>query len=146
MTFTDFKPSNLRMTLAGFTSAAGGIVSVAMTAWGGPMSQHLPIGEGFHLAAIFGAGLAGFICANGIGRGGRRGWLIAALVSCVATILGAMLGATTMSLYFGSFYGATLGLIAILDASTSIAALITWGITMTVLHLSARKFRARSCP
>lgn len=141
MEITKFKPSPLRLTLAGFTAAAGGIVSIAMVAWGGPMARYLPTGEGFHIAAIIGAGLAGLLCAGGFGRGGRKGWLIAALVSCIATLLGASLGATLMSGYFGSFWGASLGLLAIIDASTSVAALATWGVVMAAVHLAARKVR-----
>jgi len=133
--------SPLRCEIAGLTAASGGIVSIAMVLWGGPMSRYLPTGNGFHLAAIVGAGLAGLICAGGFGRMGSRGWCIAAATACIATLLGAVLGAGLIGLTAGTIFGAMMGLVAIIDASTSVVAVSIWAMTMAALHLAARKAR-----
>ncbi len=143
MNIAKLTPSLLRLKLAGFTAGAGGIVSVTMVLWGGSLWRFLPSGQGFHAAAIAGAGLAGLICAEGFGHGGRRGWLIAAVSACAATLLGAALGATLLGVFGGTMAGAPLGVLAITDAATSPIAFGIWTSTMAILHETARRIRAR---
>ncbi len=144
MTHAKLIPSRLRLKLAGMTALAGGIVSVAMVIVGGPMARFLPSGDGFHLAALVGAGCAGFFCAGGFGRAGRRGWMMASLVAVVATVTGAIVGSTLIGVTAGTVTGSGMGLLAILDASSSPAAVGIWGATMALLHIMARAARRRA--
>ncbi|MGJ8618519.1 MAG: hypothetical protein ACSHWS_16875 [Sulfitobacter sp.] len=141
MNLAKLTASPLRYEIAGLTAALGGIVSIAMVLWGGPMSRYLPTGSGFHLAAIVGAGLAGLICASGFGRMGRRGWCIAAATACIATLMGAVLGAGLIGLFAGTIFGAPMGVVAIIDASASVVTVGIWTMTMAALHLAARRAR-----
>ncbi len=137
-----FKPSPFRLQVAGLTAAAGGIVSLAMVVFGGSMAMFLPVGEGFHLGAAMGAGLAGLTLASCFGRPGRRGWAIAALGAVAATLLGAVVGAGLLGLiYFAPVKTGALGLIAILGAVENPIAVLIWAVCMAALHQAARRLR-----
>lgn len=142
MHISTFIPSTLTLRLAGLTACAGGIVSVAMVVFGGSMSRYLPTGDGFHLAAIVGAGVAGLACASSFGRPGWRGWAIAAMGAIVATFAGSIIGSTLIGMAFGQFASGSLGIIAILGAMERPEAVLIWGLTMAAVHLVARRVRA----
>ncbi|QUJ75100.1 hypothetical protein KDD17_08615 [Sulfitobacter albidus] len=129
-----------RLHLAAATALTGLIVSFAMAFMGGPMSRHLP-GIGFHLAAIFGAGGVGYVCAGAFGRPRRRGWLMAGFTAVWMTIASAFAGATLLGLTVGTIETGVYGLFAIIDAATSPAAVAVWALCMTGLHLYARDLR-----
>ena len=140
-------PSRFRLSTAGVTAVSGGIVSIAMAYWGGSMARFLPAGEALYPAAVLGAGLAGLACADGFGRPGARGWAIAALASIVATIAGAVLGSGLLGVVMaGNLGGAGLGLIAIMDAATSLPAVGIWTLSMVALHMTARHMRQGLSP
>jgi hypothetical protein len=142
MKISTFIPSTLTLRLAGLTAGAGGIVSVAMVVFGGSLAMHLPTGDGFYLAAILGAGLAGLGCAASFGRPGWAGWLLAAVGAIVATLAGAIIGSTLIGMVFGAFSSGGLGIIAILSAAERPEAVVIWALAMTAVHLVARRVRA----
>lgn len=135
------KPHHLRLQTAALTAGAGGIVSLAMVAFGGSMTRYLPVGDGFHLAAVLGAGLAGLGLAPCFGRPGRMGWAIAIFGALAATLLGAVLGAGLIGLAHGNASSSGLGLIAILGAAENPIAVTIWGLTMTALHFGTARMR-----
>lgn len=143
MNLSQLKPSHLRLRLAGLTAAAGGIVSVAMVLFGGSTARFLPTGDGFHVAAVLGAGLAGLALAPTFGRPGWLGWIMATIGAVGATLLGAFAGAAMIGLVFGQALIGSLGLVAILGAAENPVAVLIWGLTMAALHLEAGRVRQR---
>lgn len=143
MNLSYLKPSHLRLRLAGLTAAAGGIVSVAMVLFGGSTARFLPTGDGFHVAAVLGAGLAGLALAPTFGRPGWIGWIIAAIGAVGATLIGAMAGSTLIGLAFGQITFTGFGLVAIVGAAENPVAVLIWGLTMAALHVEAGRVRQR---
>lgn len=130
---------NNRLQVAVACGLAGWVVSFGMAHWGGDMARYLP-NQWFHTAALWGAMVAGYVLASGFGRKGWPGWVIAAVCACVATVLGAVVGAGTIGLFAvgDPSQGAFLGVIAIADAATSVWLAVTWVIAMAGVDAYAR--------
>ncbi len=124
---------------------AGLVVSFAMVHVGGPTAHHLP-GIPFHVAAVFGAGLAGWWCCDAFGRTAASGWAIALAGSVAMTFLGAVLGSVLIGAVFDGLTAAlafpVLGFVSIIDAAESPVAVLIWLLCMAGLHVFARKIRS----
>lgn len=131
-----------RVAFALAVALAGLVVSFAMVHVGGPTAHHLP-GIPFHVAAVFGAGVAGWLCCGAFGRAAALGWAVALTGSVAMTFLGAVLGSVLIGAIFDGVTAAlafpVLGFVAIIDAAESPAALLIWLLCMAALHLFARK-------
>lgn len=134
-----------RLMIAGLTAVAGGATAVAITELGGRMQHYLP-DSGFHLAAVVGAGLAGFILADGFGRSGLRGGLSAVTTAVLVTLLGAWLGAALIA-WSPRPEAGFLGWLALLEAvSANPLILKIWAAAMLVLQGGAARLRAFQDP
>lgn len=131
----------------------GGAVAQSMVLWGGSMAQFLPPLAVMSLAASGGAALAGLVLADAFGRAGRWGVVVSAIAWCMATALGACVGAAFFALESGLnpatfipnaiFGAAPLGLIAVADGiATSPAVAAVWALAGCAMHWCARVERA----
>lgn len=138
-----------RLAFALAAALTGFVVSFAMVHFGGPNARYLPVGS-FHLSALVGAGLAGWIFAGAFGRSGRRGWVVAVLGSIAMTLVGGYLGGAFL---WGLFHQGTnsflpipvLGMVAIVDSAESPVALVIWSALMIALHILCARLRG-GCP
>ncbi len=128
----------LRGAMAAGVGAAGGLVSVgSLIGFGNMVTRRLeaPV---FVVAAVFSAGLAGFLLGPLMGREGWRGVLVSFVASLMATVLAAYLaGFLALPLY-------NLGLVTLwltLHFLTPFALL--WIALCAGLHWSAGRLRRR---
>lgn len=132
--------NNPRVCFAIAVAAVGLAVSFAMIFVGGPMARHLP-GLSFHLAALFGAGIAGLLCASAFGHKSWRGWCAAGLGGVGMTLLGALIGAGLIWQTRFVISGPFLGLLAVVDAAESLPVVLIWSLCIVALHLLAQRLR-----
>lgn len=130
-----------RLVISGLTAVTGGVTALAITQFGGGMLNHLP-DSGFHLAAFVGAGIAGFILADGLGRPGVGGGLLGLVTVLLLTLSGAWLGAALLSPTASIEIG-FLGWIALIEASAHPLVLKIWAVLMLFLNLKAAGLRAK---
>lgn len=149
-----------RLQIASVVACAGLLVSILMVVKGGDLARHLP-DQGFHVAALIGAGLSGWCVADGLGLAGRRGCLLSVLWFSVATLIGAALGATLGMVVvlpwttgfvlpeFAEFVTglpmlAAFGWLAVLDGLfTSFAVAVSWIAACILVHVAAFTIRGR---
>ncbi len=128
-----------RTRRAAVCALAGWVVSFVMVHWGGPMSRFIP-NDGAHIAAFVGAFVSGYLLANGFGRAGVCGWVLAVVCAIVATVLGAVIAGSALAVAAsaGPSIGVSHGLIAIVDAAFSPWCWIIWIIAMVGVDAHAR--------
>lgn len=128
----------LRGAMALGVGTAGGLVAIgSVIGFGSMVTRHLeaPV---FVLAAIFSAGLAGFLLGPLMGGSGWRGGLLSIVAFLAATVLGAYL-AGLLALPFRDIGLVTVWLM--LHFLTPFALL--WAALCAGLHLSGRSLRRR---
>ena len=131
-----------RVRFACAVAGVGVIVAIAMVHIGGPEFRKMG-SAAFYVAAMLGAGAAGWLCADAFGRAGPLGIVLAAGGGAGMTLLGAAIGAGGLIGSVGDgLPGVVFGPIGILIAAEHPAAVI-WGVCMAALHLFARSLRTR---
>ncbi|MFL4470767.1 hypothetical protein ACERZ8_13070 [Tateyamaria armeniaca] len=146
MQFLTYAP---RLRCAALTAMAGGAVAQTMSLWGGHLARFLPPMAVMMGAGAVGAGIAGLILADAFGRAGRRGAFCALLGWPIATLLGAVIGATLVvieamelsaaTLAHAVSEGAPFGIMALMDGiSTSPAVAGIWLLSGWAMHVGAR--------
>jgi hypothetical protein len=103
------------------------------------MARYLP-DAGVYTCAFLGALVSGYVLANGFGRSGFWGWMIAALRALVSTKLGAIIGGAVLALFVGDvpWHGVFLAVVAIADAAESQWFIMTWILSMIGVDAFAR--------
>ncbi|AXI46029.1 hypothetical protein C1J03_08375 [Sulfitobacter sp. SK012] len=131
-----------RLCIAALTGLVGLVTAFAMTELGGNLRHMLP-DTGFHLAAMIGAGVAGFVFADGFGRPGGKGMLWAALSAIGATLAGSGLGAMLiLPLPHAQMGVFVFGWVTLAEAAThSFLSVKLWVAAMVMLHLATAKLR-----
>lgn len=134
-----------RVAIAGLTALAGAATAWAVSVFGSRILHMLPE-NGFHLAAFLGAGIAGFVLADGFGRPGLWGFSRAAITAGLATLAGAWLGAVLITPPGEAWFSVgILGWIMLADAvAADIAIPKIWAAAMVGLHLIAMQLRFRA--
>ena len=128
-----------RLAIAALTATTGGATAFAFTEFGGRFVRMLPE-TGFHLAAILGAGIAGFVLADGLGRPGVRGAIMGGLTLVAMTLLGAWLGAVLIYPSASPLVG-FMGWMALAEAAAYPTILKIWGVAMMLLQLISTSLR-----
>ena len=131
-----------RLRIAALTGLAGLATAIAISGLTISLPRILPE-TGFHLAALIGAGIAGFVLADGLGRPGAWGAFRAACTALAMTLFGAWLGA--LLVYppgVAPFSAGALGWIMLADAATeNLTTVKLWAAAMLLLHLAAGRLR-----
>lgn len=132
-----------RLKIAGMTASCGFATSIMMSEFSNNLHRHLPE-HGFHLSAVLGAGLAGFILADGFGRQGYMGAFWASLTAVFATLMGASLGSLLLSDPALGLLGVVPGWFALsFGVNEGIAGIKVWGAMMFALNFGAAHVRAK---
>lgn len=146
-------PPLYRARSATLTAIAGGALAQSMALWGGTLARFLPPWHVLILAAMLGAGMAGFLLADAFGRAGVWGAVWSAVGWICATVVGAGLGAAVFTFSAGAYpafaltnavvEGAPLGLLAVGDGiSSSPTVALIWIIGGCAVHYGTRTERA----
>lgn len=134
-----------RLRIATMTSLCGLGTAILMSEFTTGLHRHLP-DHGFHLAAVLGAWIAGFVFAGGFGRNGVSGCALAALTAVGATMLGAGLGAMLISDPRLGALNAIQGWLALLFLlDDGVGPVKVWASMMLLLHLYAGHLRGKGC-
>lgn len=144
-----FLPCLQRLHCAALMAVSGGAVAQTMSLWGGDLARFLPPLPMMTLAAAFGAGVAGLLVSDAFGRRGVWGLLSSGFGWCIATALGAGIGAAVFAvqprlgisggLLRALEEGASLGLLAVGDGIvTSPPVAVIWILSGIAMHFGAR--------
>ncbi|MEO9573987.1 MAG: hypothetical protein ABJ263_14815 [Tateyamaria sp.] len=128
---------------------AGGAVAQAMSLWGGDLARFMPPFPVMICAGVAGAGLAGLMLVDAFGHKGWHGALWSSLGWSIATLFGAVVGATLVAVEGPQSslpdvmralgFSASLGVIAITNSIvTSSAVAGDWLLSGLAMHYGAR--------
>lgn len=143
----------IRLHAAFLTACAGGSVAQSMILWGESLARFLPPLPVLCIAAVFGAAVAGSICAGAFGRRGVRGWVLMACMWPAITALGAGIAVMPMGVMEFSPHtsaavqavveAAALGWLAVADGIlTSLPVTVVWLLSGAMIHMALRQQRS----
>lgn len=124
-----------RMKIAALIAGIGAIVAYGVTLSDHHVARMVPQ-SGFHLAALVGAGVAGFFFAGTFGRPGILGAFIALLGAIGVTVSGAILGSMLIAPTPFHFEAAGLAMyFLVMGVLENALVLKLWLATMAILHV-----------